>query len=151
MGTGIQRPHLPDEGTGNVSVCTSTEAWERKAEAFCQEKVKSRQPGGPNRSVCTRLRPPPCPPRPANPQRSTAAGTVIPTLGPCRPGRTPRRDHSSPGDAQLRSPELRGELCWDVWLKSDDSVSSSPGSKVPKSSWAARQGHGSQTLPTWLS
>lgn len=44
-------------------------------------------------------------------------------------------------------PELRGEVCWDVWLRSDDSAFR----RVPKPSWAARQGHSSQALPTWLS
>ena len=87
-----------------------------------QEKLKSRQPGGltgvfaqdsvPSRAPCA---------------QQTLRGALqgarsSPLWAPCRPGRTPRRDHSSPGDAQLRSSELRGELCWDVWLKSDDSV-----------------------------
>lgn len=119
-----------------------------------QEKVKSSQPGGRCLTgVFARDSVPsydPCAQQTLREALQWARSS--PPWAPCHPGRTPRRDHSSPGDAQLCAPELRGEVCSDVWLRSDNSgFHLHWGRRFPSHPGQLGRGTALRTLPTWLS
>lgn len=79
-------------------------------------------------------------------------GTVVPTLGPLSSRKNPQEGPLFPRKRPAPLPGAqRGALLGRLAEVGRFCVSCSPGSEVPKPSRPARQGHGSRTLPTWLS